>query len=277
MSNKDVIILGSGLSILDLSSEEINYINQCEVIIAINKFMAFYQKSQILPNHIYFVDAYDLSNVNFLQHIFNVCRKNKLEGLTFIISKTILEHPMTGQRFCSKRIAFILKKKYLEIENEIHNKLFHGEKANTNLFLIPENCKFELISHQHWLEGNIWGDSLQKPLFHYRGSLSTVLNYVSIKYPQRTIKLIGVDFNSPRYFFQDELEKLNFVWKDWTTSITQEKKTHFSAIPYQGTTIFDKFDFMLKNLDGTGNIVYSCNRDSLLIEKGLVKYSAVIS
>ena len=84
MKNQDVIVLGSGCSILDLSPPEIDYINNCEVIIAINKFMAFYQKSKILQTHVYFVDAYDKSTVRFLQYIFDVCRNNKLENLTFI-------------------------------------------------------------------------------------------------------------------------------------------------------------------------------------------------
>ena len=277
MKNQDVIVLGSGCSILNLSQSEIDYINNCEVIVAINKFMAFYQKSKILPTHVYFVDAYDTSTVRFIQHIFDVCRHDKLENLNFILNQEVLNFPLTGQRFCATKLAFYIKKKYLELEQSLHDILFHEEKINSNLFLVPQNCSFEFISHEHWLDGNQWSDTLKKPLFHYRGSLSTVLNYISIKYPNYPIKLVGVDFNSPSYFFQEELEKLNFAWQDWTTEITQEKKTHFSAIPYEGTTIFDKFDFMLAKLKETGNELYSCNSQSLLVEKGLTKYKNVIS
>ena len=277
MKHQDVIVLGSGCSILNLSEPEIEYINNCDVIIAINKFMAFYRKSKILPTHVYFVDAYDTSTVCFIQYIFDVCRTNKLKHLNFILNRKVLEFPLTGQRFCATKLAFSIKKKYLEIEQSLHDILFHGEKINPNLFLVPQNCSFEFISHEYWLDGNQWSDTLKKPLFHYRGSLSTVLNYISIKYPQRPIKLVGVDFNSPSYFFQEELEKLNFDWQDWTTDITKEKKTHFSAVPYQGTTIFDKFDFILTKLKETGNELYSCNPQSLLVEKGLTKYKNVIS
>ncbi|EAZ92061.1 hypothetical protein [Crocosphaera chwakensis] len=277
MKSQDVIVLGSGCSILDLSEQEIEYINNCEVIIAINKFMAFYKKSKILPTHVYYVDAYSASTVYFLEYIFKICRQNNLSKINFILNNKILKFPLNSKRLCSKKLAFWIKKQYLSIEEEIHDKLFHGEPINPNLFLVPKDCSFEFISHQSWLEGGNWSNSLKESLFHYRGSLSTVLNYISIKYPQHPIKLVGVDFNSPGYFFQEELEKLNFTWQDWTTDITKEKKTHFSAISYKGTTIFDKFDFMLAKLQETGNEVYSCNPHSLLVEKGLTKYKNVIS
>ena len=133
MKNQDVIVLGSGCSILDLSPPEIDYINNCEVIIAINKFMAFYQKSKILPTHVYFVDAYDKSTVRFLQYIFDVCRNNKLENLTFILNQKVMGFPLTGQRFCASNLAFYIKNKYLGIEKSIHSRLFNGEKTNSNL------------------------------------------------------------------------------------------------------------------------------------------------
>lgn len=260
MSNNDVIILGSGMSILDLSEAEIQYINQCPVRIAVNKFMAFYKKAKILPTHVYYVDGYQESVNLFLQYVFDVCREEKLEDLTFILGKHI-----NSNRLASNLLSFHAKKQYLKL----------SKNSNRKLFLVPKKSSFEFISHQYWLEGNEWSNSLSQPLFHYRGSLSTVLNYVSIKYPHHPIKLVGVDFNSPGYFFQNELEKLNLNWQDWTTSITKKNKTHFSAIPYQGTTIFDKFDFIVENLKQSGNEIFSCNSNSLLVTKNLVEYASV--
>lgn len=262
MKKNEVIILGSGMSILDLSETEIDYINQCPVVIAVNKFMAFYKKANIVPTHVYYVDAYQASVILFLKYIFDVCRKDKLENLTFILGKH-LNH----KRVFSNSLYFHLKQQYLKLK-----------KINDpNFFLVPKNCHFEFVSHQDWLDGNEWSNSLENPLFHYRGSLSTVLNYVSIKYPNHPIKLVGVDFNSPGYFFQEELEKLDFAWQDWTTPVTKEEKVHFSAIPYEGTTIFDKFDFILDNLKRSGNEIFSCNSNSLLVTKKLVKYGRVVT
>jgi hypothetical protein len=262
---KDVIVLGSGMSILELSQQEINYINSCEVIIAVNKFMAFYQKSKIVPTHIYYVDAYQRSVQIFLQHIFNICRKNKLKGLTFILNKNI-------SRYSTSNVYLYLYLKYLNLKN-VYRKIRYG---SINSFLLPKNCYCDFITHQDWLKyDNTWATSLNEPLFHYRGSLSTVLNYISIKYPNRSIRLVGVDFNSPQYFFQQELEELELDWQDWTTPIVKEKGMHFSAVNYQGTTIFDKFGFILEQLSASGNSVYSCNSKSLLVEKGLVQYASL--
>ena len=44
-----VIVLGSGKSIMDLTQKEINYINNCKYVIAVNKFAAFYE-SENNPN-----------------------------------------------------------------------------------------------------------------------------------------------------------------------------------------------------------------------------------
>lgn len=258
IKQKEVIILGSGMSILNLSNKEKEYINNCEIIIAINKFMAFYKKAEILPTHVYFVDNYQSSTKLFLQHVFNVCRSDKLTNLNFIINKSFKD------KIISNDFVYKIKKKYWNFK---YGKI----SEDWDLFLVPQNCNFQFIYHQPFLEGDNWAKTLDESLFHYRGSLSTVLNYISIEFPSRIIKMIGVDFNSPEYFFQKELENLKFDWKDWTTSIVNEKKIHFSAIEYEGTTIFDKFEFMIENLKKSNNSLYSCSPESLLVTKGFVK------
>lgn len=267
MKNKEVIVLGSGMSILDLSQDEIDYINQCEVIISVNKFMAFYKQSGIIPTHSYFVDNYETSNRFFLGYIFDICRKDNLKGLTFILNREI----SYLKRVLIENIVVFKAKRLLQL-------LKYGKNMDFSYpFLIPRKCKFEFIEHQDWLAGDCWATDLNEPLFHFRGSLTTVLNYISIKFPYYTIKLVGNDFNSPRYFFQESLDKLAFEWKDWTTPIVSKNKKHFSAVEYNGTTIFDKFDFIVENLNRTGNSLYSCNRNSLLVEKGAVEYRPVQS
>ena len=188
-TRKDIIVLGSGTSILELSEKDREYINQCEVVIAINKFMAFYKKAKIMPTHIFYTDAYEWSVVLFLQHIFNVCRKNNLKNLTFVLGKKILKRPITKQRLEENIFLYLLKKAYLKVKYELN------QTDNLNLFLVPHNSYFEFVSHQNWInQNNSWSYSLDQPLFHYRGSLTTVLNYISIKFPNRPIKLVGTDF-----------------------------------------------------------------------------------
>ncbi len=269
-TKKDIIVLGSGTSILELSEDEREYINQCEVVIAINKFMAFYEKAKIIPTHIFYVDAYEWSVVLFLKHIFKVCRKNNLKNLTFIIGKKILKKYITKQRLEDNIFLYFLKKIYLQLKYKFN------KTDNLNLFLVPRQSHFEFVSHQNWInQNNNWSDSLEKPLFHYRGSLTTVLNYISIKYPNRPIKLVGTDFYGSEYFFQQELDQLNINWEDWSTSITQQEGKHFSAISYQGTTMFDKLDYIIDNLRQSGNDIYCCNPKSLLVTNGYIDYKPI--
>jgi len=269
-TKKDIIVLGSGTSILELSEQDREYIHQCEVVIAINKFMAFYKKAKIIPTHIFYTDAYEWSVVLFLKHIFNVCRKDNLKNLTFVLGKKILKKPITKQRLEANISLYLLKKIYLRLKYKFN------KTNNLNLFLVPHNSYFEFVSHQNWInQNNNWSDSIDKPLFHYRGSLTTVLNYISIKYPNRPIKLVGTDFYGSEYFFQQELNQLNINWEDWSTSITQQEGKHFSAISYKGTTMFDKLDYIIDNLHQSGNKIYCCNPKSLLVTKGYIDYKPV--
>jgi hypothetical protein len=237
---KEIIVLGSGPSILQLTSDEINYINSCEVKIAINKFMAFYEKSFIIPNNIYYVDDYEPSVVLMLDYIFNKCIENNLKKLNFIINKS------------------------------------HQEKLNLEQFK-DNHYTFEFITHQDWLnQDQIWSNNLEDPLFHYRGSLTTVLNYISIKYPNRDIKLVGVDLYSDQYFFQEQLEGLDFDYRDWTSDIVKKEKLHFSAVNHQNTTIYDKFDFILDNLLKSNNNIYICSSKSLLLHNTKIQYKKLL-
>lgn len=273
---KDVIVLGSGLSILDLTPEDVQYINSCEVVIAINKFIAFYKETGIYPTHVYYVDNYQPSVQRFLQFVFDVCRQDKLENLTFILGKRL------RSRIASNNFYYYLKR-FISGPKNIYRIIRYGkQKVFCNIFRVPKNCSFEFIEHEKFTVGGAWAQSLAEKLFHFRGSLSTVLNYISIKYPSRMIRLVGVDFNSSRYFFQDKLEELDFEWQDWTSELVAKEGRHFSAIPYvvvdggrvspEGTTIFDRFEFIVECLDQTGNKITSSNPDSLLVQKRLVDF-----
>lgn len=251
--------MGTGRSISDLSAGDVAAVNRGRNVLAINKYMAFYRMGGIVPTHVYFVDSYDESSVRFLNHTLNVCREDGLRGLTFILNRRFQKRVATS--------AFDYWLKFLAVRVL--------RRSDRTVFAGPPDSRFEFINHEHSLEGKNWADDLAETLFHFRGSLSTVLNYVSIRFPGRKVKLVGVDFNSPGYFFQDELDKLTFEWRDWTTDIVKEKKMHFSAVDHDGKTIFDRFDFILENLAASGNKLVCCNENSLLVEKGFTPFEPV--
>ena len=255
----EVFVLGTGQSIGLLSDEEREWINRSDFRLAINKFMAFYKLSGIVPTHAYFVDHIE-GAAPFLQYIFDRCMEDGLGGLTFILSRKYADRVIT--------VPSVLRAARLVLR-----ALPVGDKT---LFRAPAGCRYEFVTREHYLAGCRWAASIKEPLFHFRGSLTSVLNYVAVKCPGRKIKLVGTDFNSPSYFFQEELDNLDLPWQDWTTPIVREKGLHISAIDHKGTTMFDKFDVLMGHLRASGNKLCCCNPDSLLVTKGLVEYAPVL-
>lgn len=282
-----VIVLGSGTSISSLSANEINYINRCKIVIAMNKFMAFYKISKIFPTHIYFVDKHQ-NSLNFLQYIFNICSADKLVGLEFIVHEDLIGS-FNGKKESSllikiKKIIFQILFRLFRLFQHPSNSRFsrlisylkiHKWKryieALPNL-VPPKNSSFIFVNQNGWLDGGEWSNSISDPLFHYRGSLTSVLNLITIKWPNNDVYLVGTDFYGNKYFFEDELQKVDFNWNDWTTSIIKEKGKHFSVIDYKGTTMFDKFNYIHKELKKRSCNIFCINPDSELVIQGNVEF-----
>lgn len=269
-----VIILGCGESILDLSNEEIDYINRCKTVIALNKFIAFYKKSNLLPTHVYFTDDHG-NSLLFLQYIFDLCQKDNLHKLTFILNQSIKSNV-----FQSKTALRITKAKdYLRLCFWRHflppQKLLG--LTNKKYFLCSNKNFYSFVTIKTWKEDMPWAQSLNVPLFHYRGSLTSTLNYCGIKYPKKEIYLIGNDFYGSNYFFEKELHNLNFDYTDWTTPLTKKEGIHFSFQNYQGTKMSDKFHIVTQNLSKSGNELFCTNPKSLLVKEKLVSFKPLLS
>lgn len=268
----DVIVLGSGKSISNLSNAEIDYINRCKTVIALNKFMIGYKMAGILPTHIFFLDCHE-NSLKILNYIFGICIRDNLDGLTFVVASQMSE--LTYKTW-QEWLKWWFKK---NLDNT--KQLFKRQKVSTllsdllgsfTLYRVPQKSDFVFTSHNHWLLGGEWATDISMPLYHYRGSLTSVLNYASIISPGRDIYLVGNDFNSSEYFFQKELQKLPFQWEDSTAQIVREKNKHFSVIEYEGKTIFDKLPFIVQKLKDNGNDIFCVNPDSLLVTSGNIPY-----
>ena len=266
-----VIVLGSGESILSLNQEEISYINRCRVVISVNKFMAFYKKSGIIPTHVYFVDT-DFNNLLFIKYIHQLCEKDNLEGLTFIFHKSLLVrvyNSILRKRLNQSVIFIYFGLRFLRR----FRKAFLREMINPKKYLkINNNYNYQFITHTLSTEGKVWQKSINKKLFHFRGSLTTVLNYISILYPNKEIYLVGADFYGASYFFEKELDQLGFNWKDNTYDIVKAGKKHFSFQEFKGVKMTDKFPFIMKCLEESGNRLFCINKESLLVKEANVEY-----
>lgn len=286
-----VLVLGSGKSILDLSINEQELLNTCEVKIGINKYTAFYELAGIEPSHVYFEDVHDLSSILMLKHIFKLLRKKNKKEITFIVSE-LYKNQLYKNQFsfliikirCHVKVFlnFFLVNLGRKTLKLINTKLFNEFvfylsnylKTKPILFynLIPKKAIIQFINIRHCEnKENFWAYKLNEPLYHFKGSFSSVLNYISICFPNKTILLAGVDFDTSDYFFEDELEKLNFKTKDWTYDLRKKYDKHYSILETNGVKIDDAFPFMLEKLKETNNKMYSLTEKSYLVKSGFVE------
>lgn len=285
-----VLVLGSGKSILNLTKAERELLNTCEVKIGINKYAAFYELAGIEPTHIYFFDDHDKSAINFLKLIFEKFVSQRKKDKTFIVSKKYENYLFESKIKCyflKYRNTFIINIKTNTIKfgryflKKISVHLFNEYKRRIESLKTKDSCRFthipkkstiQFIENQNWLDrGNKWAKTIQEPLYHYRGSLSSVFNYISICFPKKNVLLVGVDLNTDMYFFENELKKVDFNTTDWTTEIVKGEKKHFSIIDFKGTKIDDELPFMINNLKSSGNSLFSVSRTSYLVIKGFVE------
>jgi len=267
---RDIFLLGSGRSVLVLNDAEREYINGSDCRLAVNKFMAFHASSGLRPSHVFFLDDYDESCRRMLRYIFDVCREDGISGLTFVLPPSARRRVFVDGPWASVADAMLLMLKRLA-------KFIKGDRHPTTPgYTAPRGCRFEFVTHHRWNEGGAWANSLREPLFHFHGSLTSALNYLSVQYPGRRIKLVGVDLDGPDYFFQSELEKVEFEWRDWTSSVTASSGMHFSAQVHEGSTMLDRFDFVVERLRSSGNELYATNPASLLVQRGYVEFKPVL-
>lgn len=268
-----IVVLGSGISINSLSDEEREFIDSRKVKIAINKYAAFYQKARIVPTHIYFTDDYYESSRNFFEYMINFLNKERVPNLTFIVSKSMF--PMLA-----KNKSQYLQKKFKNLIKdlkEIFLNLYKSSKKRTshkiNTLKLPLDSKIqsvEIVSHIK--KGTPWAKKLEEPLYHFKGSLSSVLNYISIFYSNKKVLLVGVDFNTSSYFFEEELSELKFQTKDWTSELSKNENKHYSIIRTNGVKMDDEIPFMITELKKRQIELLSINKNSYLVEQDFVKY-----
>ena len=279
LKNRDinrVIVLGSGMSILDLTKEEKEHINRCKYVIAFNKFMAFYKKAGVLPTHIYFHDNHDAS-INFFKYILEVCKKDKLKNITFFVNNEYAAACTLYNSFLIKLYIYKLKvlRKIFKINlGQIKNnyiELYNERK----IMYFPKGSSLYSFNISDWLKGGDWAKSMQETIFHYRGSLTSVLNIVTILFPDTDVFLVGTDFNNSQYFFEEEINKLKFSWKDWTYDLVIKNGKHFSFQDYQGTTMNDCLLFIIESMGKTNNSLFCVNPNSLLTQSG-IKYKSLL-
>jgi len=268
---KHVVILGSGKSILRLKAEERAFINQCDARIALNKFGAFADISGIVPTHIFFLDSYDESCRNVLQHIFARAIQQDRSGVTFVVSN----------EFCGKCVACSEAQRSSLESAQYFSQLEHDPFAwrtlpeftgNADCFLTPPDGILQYREHQDWLSGGPWATTSGEALFHFRGSLTSAINYATVEFPRSVIWLAGTDFTDGGYFFDDALARITYRWQDYTTEETRATSVHASVRPIAGVTLLDGFPVVVSEVENSGSVMVCANAESIFVKQGLVPH-----
>ncbi|HJX62727.1 MAG TPA: hypothetical protein VJ860_02110 [Polyangia bacterium] len=118
-----------------------------------------------------------------------------------------------------------------------------------------------------------WASSCDDHLYFWRGSLSSLLNLLTIKRVGRKIKLVGVDLGRPGTFFDDELRS----YPELLPPDDVGRPMHTTAIPRDGKGgIQEKWPWMMEQIRRAGMDLVCCNPQSLLVEQGLCEYEPII-
>ena len=284
---KDCFILGSGKSLLDLSKEEIEYVNRSDFVLAFNKYLIFYKKVGIVPTHYMLVDTHHPAEV-VLYETLRVCKRDRLERIPLFINESWKE------TISSSIFSMILKRllsNALLKKTRVYAVLCHrgGLLGLAGYMKLPLGMSVYLRRHKQqllerttfvrcsdWLKGGDWANSSDQVLFHYRGALTTAINIAHIFNPGSKIKLLGVDLDTNEYFFQQEFHKNAKKWQDWTAEVAKGKR-HMITLPLKGTVgIQHCFPFILENVRKLNGDLVCCNPKSYLVEKGILEYEPVV-
>ena len=265
-----VVVLGCGYSINTLPSELVEWINNCKARIAINKFGYFFDKTRIKPTDLYFHDCKDETAKFFLRE--SIKKISSLGEIKLYLSPSLKRYVCENQvkykiqlarHILSHTIIRLLKKfvKPLSLKYFRLLKDWIGSRASFRPLYYKNKKKIRFVKIKDlFSEDNKWSETYEKPLYHFRGSLTTVLNVISIEYPYSKVLVLGVDLIDKRYFFDNELEDLflkQHIGKDWTTAYMEKEGKHFSAIEMKGVTMIDRINYCIDRLELTENFLYA--------------------
>ncbi len=238
-------ILGSGKSMLSLSTKQVEMINNSELIISLNKFLLFYEKIGIIPTCHLQLDSIDVASL----YVF-------LKTLNKLASDSNFDYL---ELFCNRSMAKMAKK--------------YISKQRINIV----NYDPTLWDKTDFFNQN-WSESLDNSIFHFRGSLTSAINLATILKPGNLIRLIGVDMDSNEYFFQNEYE-LDKRLHDWTYQIMKEKGQHSSIIKtekFNDSSQEDCFAWILEQVRKRGGDIVSSTPGAYYEKIGIIDYLPVV-
>ena len=269
---KKIVLLCSGESALDLTLKQLYWLRDAaDAIIAVNKSMIYANLVGVVPSHLFLMDAHTAESRYALQRSFDFCFDHQISLYGSILRNKVSNNiTCCPEEFLSSIESCVSVKdvKSLRDLSSDQLRIYYGSKLGKIKFLAPASSENYFLNWQPWNDpSNTWSRSLTRDLFHFRGSFTSLLNYVCIKHPCSDIYAIGADFYGSQYFFQDEIDsELSSCWGDcWTKPLIAKSGLHFSAQSYRGSSMFDQSEYIVQQLNAFGCKLFSFNSRSLLV------------
>lgn len=261
LSTKECFIIGSGSSLLDLTSEQIAYLKEHPHTLAMNKYYLFYEKVEIVPKALFLAD-----------HRFPTHRV-----FTEIIAKA-KKSSQPPTIYVDNYYEILFRRPYRHLRWNLKERL---KLYKNNRYLAPfwiNYPQLNFFSHRQGIyEGFSWSNNISEPLYWMHGSLTTAINLANIIYPGCDIKLIGVDLKSPEPFYEQELQTRQNLMDAGYFRNKRVGQHHTAIASKNGVTMLDAIKDLIRPELAKNNVnLFCCNPSSLLVTEDICEYAAII-
>lgn len=246
-------ILGSGASLAQLTTAEREFLSKQPFVFAMNKYLMYWDIIGVHPSHYVQADTHWPAYAVVQRAAERLPELNRAP--VFCLYGNYFRY-------------FINQPWPLKLKNYrwLRRIRRQGRGYPVRFLTLPEVLYFD---HVHWTDGpQQWADSLDEPLYIYRGSLALVLNLATLLNPGGDIYLLGVDMNTPESFYDDEI-KNEPLFQDWTRDVAARENVHPTVATIDGKPgILHQWEFIQQACANRGSTIYNVNPHSLLVEEG---------
>ena len=119
-----------------------------------------------------------------------------------------------------------------------------------------------------------WANKNKETLFGSHGSITSLLNVISLFQKFKYIILIGVDFNQAGYFFSDKEKNYYQFVEHEKDKLEKKRKLHSNLIKVNDVDVLTFWPLINKKLKKRIKL-YCASKQSELVKKKLVKYKSI--
>jgi hypothetical protein len=123
--------------------------------------------------------------------------------------------------------------------------------------------------HSMQSENHVWAESIDDTMYFHRGSLTCLLNLITVLRLAPKVCLLGVDLDQGDAFYRERYQQDISLHDHWE-KIRQDTGIHPTAISYKNTSpIQEKLPWIFQQMSDRGISVSCYNKNSLLVKNGL--------